>query len=532
MPTRRKVLVGLQLIVALLLVLGATPAFGDSPVPGNVVPGRVESTTTRLANGLEQQGFEVARGYFKLYTNDDCPLSWDALHTCMGNNPAAPYVLPLVPAWPDEWVDSALSGAVGTTVEGYEGTFRLAEREAIVIAGVLPPPARYFGLQTYVFTREGTYNMDSPQYGIVQRNVPYLLPLFFTTVPNNAARIELFATVSNSNNNVVIERQSGAAWNQVRYFVITPDKSMDAAVRSALGSAGVAARDIFTEPIPGNLKLGLDASADDFLMLMRYAMPVDGGASGRPSDRWRHELPLVVMRVRDARTGTQPLPYPAASLDPKTAVDERGLQVDLDILAENVKAKWGQSEANVSKFVDLQSQLFLVGPICANPKVGENCLGDTQDNAVRMSQGRLHLDPLTEDQPEQVYAVVGALGTETGSATYVGLGLNDSLKQLGIGNVSDDQLKNSARGYGLGMPVAKTFFVYYFTRDCTGLEELTGGYCFSIPTELLPPCRGADDLTCQLLVFSLRNYIVPGTQRGPDSAKLLGPEVIWLHRPQ
>ena len=133
----------------------AAPASADSPMPENKVPGRVESTARRLANGLKQQGYEVARGYFKLYTEDDCPYSYEVLHSCLGNNPAAPYVLPVVPAWPDEWVDPGTAGMVGPTVEGYNASYRLDPHEAIVILGVLPPPAAYFGLQTYLFSRPG-----------------------------------------------------------------------------------------------------------------------------------------------------------------------------------------------------------------------------------------------------------------------------------------------------------------------------------------------------------------------------------------
>jgi hypothetical protein len=62
----------------------------------NKVPGGVESTTQRLTHSLEKQGYEVLRGYFKLMTNDDCDLSYKVMHTCYGNNPAAPYVIPIV----------------------------------------------------------------------------------------------------------------------------------------------------------------------------------------------------------------------------------------------------------------------------------------------------------------------------------------------------------------------------------------------------------------------------------------------------
>lgn len=76
MNTLRKVLVGLWLLVLTLIVGGTAPTSADSPFPENQVPGRVESTARRLANGLRQQGYEVARGYFKLYTQDDCQYTY------------------------------------------------------------------------------------------------------------------------------------------------------------------------------------------------------------------------------------------------------------------------------------------------------------------------------------------------------------------------------------------------------------------------------------------------------------------------
>jgi hypothetical protein len=432
-----------------------------------------------------------------------------------------------VPPWPDEWVDPALIGAGGKTAKGYGGSFRLAQREAIVILGVMPPRASYFGQQTYLFTRQGTYDKTSPQYLWVAAHVPYLLPTFFATLPDNQARIELFSSLSNSNNHMVIERQSGSVWDQVRYFVITPDESMDAALRSTLSSIGVEAKDIVSEPIPGNLNLGIGESADDFIMLMRYAMPADGGAKGTPSDRWRNDLPLVVMRVRDAQTGDQPQPYPQVALETRTATNELGTtyQTDLAHIVVGVKARWEQPEATTSAALNLQSQLLMVGPDCT--EIGMNCLGGTQDTAYQMSR-RFPLD----GDPQQVYAVAGTLGTKTGNASYVGLGLNNSLKPLGVGNVSDSQLQGSAGGYSPGASEPDKLFVYYFTRDCRGIEALTGGYCFSAPKTMLPKCKDPADLTCELLVLSLRDYIRPGTQCGPDAAQLLSPVVVMLHRPQ
>ena len=77
MSATRKIRVCLQLVVLLLMVGGMAPSSADSPMPENKVPGWVESNARRLANGLKQQGYRVPRGYFKLYTQDDCPYSYD-----------------------------------------------------------------------------------------------------------------------------------------------------------------------------------------------------------------------------------------------------------------------------------------------------------------------------------------------------------------------------------------------------------------------------------------------------------------------
>jgi len=114
------------------------------------------------------------------------------------------------------------------------------------------------------------------------------------------------ASLSNSLNHVVIERQSNAAFDQQRYFVITPGQFMDQLIRDTLNNILVENEDIITEPIPSNMILGLDEASDDFVTLIRSAMPVDGGDQGDPSDAWMNELPLVVLRVRDTQPGRLP----------------------------------------------------------------------------------------------------------------------------------------------------------------------------------------------------------------------------------
>jgi hypothetical protein len=286
------------LVVALLLFSAPAPSSAGGPRPENKVPKEVETTAKGLADRLEHQGYEVSRGYFKLYTHEDCDSSYAVLGTCNGNNPAAPYVQPVVQPWPEEYVDPHLAGAFGPTAAGYATTFRFAPREALVILGVLPPPAAYFGLQTYLFTRQGAFDMKSAQYQYFAPNA-YMLRMFFSTVPNEPERIQAFSSLSNSNNHVVIERQSGEVWDQVRYIIITPDRSMNDVVRDALSVIGIEGQDVFTEPVPKDMRIGLSQSQDDFVPFIRYAMPRDGGGPGTQSAKWRKDLPLVVLRIRD-----------------------------------------------------------------------------------------------------------------------------------------------------------------------------------------------------------------------------------------
>lgn len=500
----------------------AAPAFSQNQVRSlNKVPGSVESTAQRLANGLKKQGFEVSRGYFKLYTKDDCQYSYAVMQTCYGNNPAAPYVMSVVPAWPDEFVDPATQGAFGPTVEGYSGSYRLDPREAIVILGLLPPPAAYFGLQTYEFTRKGAYDTSSPQYVFFSTYAPAMLNTFFGTVPKNSSRVRATASLSDSNNNVVIERQSGAAFDQVRFFIITPDKFMDNAVRLAFRETSIEERNIFTEPIPPTMRTGLGEEADDFVSFIRYARPVDAARA----DAWRKDLPLVVLRVREAQSsGRSPEPYPIFTPEPRTAWDEvKYLSTDQANLASAIAAKWEQacnSPGCPSRLLNLQvPPPNLVGPLCT--PIGMDCLGDTQDTVY-------HMSPALSLDNGEVYALAGPLGTKDGNATYVSVGINSKLYKKGLAEVPDSELSGTAAGYS-ALSYPEKFFVYYFTRDCSGLDTLTDGNCFSIPESMIPACTG-DPAKCDRLSLSLRDYIRPGTARGPDAGLTLPPVIVKLKR--
>lgn len=533
---------------------GAPPPMPDVTVAQAANPASA-ALTQRLIRDLKQDGFEVTVGYPKLYEQSDCDAyTYPVMENCYGNNPAAPYVMPVVKAWPDEYVDPATVNAFGKTRPGYSATYRLDPREAIVVLGELPPQGRYLGLQSWVFSKEwltpeSPWNVASQQYFAAV--APDLVGYLFGTVPPNPSRVQSFSSLSNNINNVVIEGQSGAAFGQTRYFVITPDQAMDRSIRAALGRVGVVSDVVFTEPIPAADELGsigpigLDADANDFVTLMRYAMPEDQ----RAAMAWRKSLPLTVLRIRQAPSSDRLAePYSLFVADPRSAVPESTFAPALNQLVGSIcdraaSGPWNLDVTNSgcegpavvpsSVMIDLVNDLGQFGPECRS--IGMNCLGDGQDASYFLAKSRA----LDEGQ---VYAVVGTLATQTGNGTYVGLSVNDVSTLKGVANIPDTDasdvdgdLTGSAAIFESGGQDFDPFFVHFFTRDCSAIDGLTGGACTSITEDMVPragdPTAPGDPDLLGKFSAAVRAYVKPGTARGPDPALQLRPRILTFTLP-
>jgi hypothetical protein len=543
----------LLVAVALLAGMGAAIPAPSSPAAetnvqtlgraGGVNPGS-EQFIRALVGDFGRSGFEVTRGYPHLWTMDDCEYTYAAALNCYANNPTSPYVVAAVQPWPEEFVDPATVDVYGKTRRGYSSTFRLDPREALVIFGQMPPPGRYMGLQSYVFSHEWVIEENDPAhpwgYPWVTRahqggrdrfvNSP-MVQYLFSTLPRHEQRVQSFSSLGNSINNVVMDQDaSGASFGAVRYFVITPDQEMEQSVRNALDRLGVAEDDVFTEPIAqrfvraetdlgGELgPLGLDREALDFMTGLRYAMPTNEQAA----DAWRARLPLTVLRVRESPTSARAaVPYEAVVADDRSAEDESGLQEDLGNLVATVRARAvdGPWNLGVLKAPSMGQPPFMgnvetwlghFGPHCRS--IGLNCLGDGQDASYFFMPPQ----PLDDGQ---VYAVVGTLGTKTGNATYNALSINDASLLKGVGNVPDTTLEGSADGYAGTVANTDKFFVHFFTRDCGAIQRLTDGACTTITERMIPPMSDVDAAGDAHLhgffTSGLRSYVKPGTTRGP-----------------
>ncbi|WP_431961419.1 hypothetical protein [Actinacidiphila sp. bgisy160] len=532
---------GIRYSLACAVLLCAMAGCGQRPA-GAGEDTADDAITTGLAAELEKSGFRVNPGYARLYTQQDCKdNTYPLLKNCLANNPAAPYVTPVLKTWPNEYVDPATVNAFGRIRPGYSATYRLDPRDAVVIYGKMPPPGRYMSLQTWQFSQTGQWRTADYLKWEHTAGQPVPLEYLFDTIPpdgRRSARTQSASALGDTVNNVVMERQSGYSFAKDRYFIITPSSTTDQAVRRALQAQGVPGADIFTEQIPARDEhgpigpLGMGKNAVDFVTAFRYAVPDPG--QEQAAEKWRKAPPLTVMRVRAPDSLGSVRRYGALTFGKRTANSEAHLAGDLrnlvDAVCDRVRARahlhtgdCGNQQSASTLIPDLVRDFGWTGPYCR--EIGMNCLGDQQDAAYFLSR------PLPLDAG-QVYAVVGTLATETGNATYSALSVNDASLLAGVANVLDTGLKGSADDYTKTVEHSDKFFVHYFTRDCSVLRGVPDWpkSCTGITTDMLPSRADTtamgDPALHGMFMASLRDYVKPGTARGPDSSQLLTPRIL------
>lgn len=549
MITHRKTLLRL-LVVLFILFGGVSPVLADNIIAENKVPGQIESKAHRmLVHDFIAGGFQVNPGYPMLYEKEACAsYTYPALQSCFGNNPVSPYVIPVVKAWPNEYVGPTPVNTFGEVRPGYIPTYRLDPRDAVVIYGHMPPPGNYLSLVTYEWSQHGRWKAKDYSQWANTPNHPPMRYVFSMIPPDDpkSGRIWSFSTVGESVNNVVMQQKSGDPFGKDRYFIITPSAGTDQAVRRVLQARGVPDGDIFTEEIPSRDDvgpigpLGMGENAIDFWTLLKYALPDDSLAAQQWWKSFKGDNPpLTVMRVRAPSAAGPVQRYDLLTYDERTAISEAYLADDLQNLVDAVCDRAGsatdlhsadctQPPPASSFMADILQDFGWAGPYCR--KLNMWC-GDQPD------AGLFGTAPLPLDSGE-VYAVVDTLATETGNATYVGLSVNAASTYLSPTGVTDTDLKHSADGYATTVNNTGKFFVHYFTRDCKKLEDAhlldRPQDCTEI-NELMVPKKGDSNAPGDPNLFGMfwpgiRDYIAPGTARGPDTTKLLRPRILTFTR--
>ncbi len=160
-------------------------------------------------NDLSSHGYKVVQGNAFLLENSDCELLISIFNSCFGQNPAAPYIIPQPPT-EGSYVDPYYAQALiepGPDGQPTDIIYRLSDKDALVTVVSYPPKAAYFGYQSYVFTSKSSNYHDNPPK--------------FPVVSPNPDRYEIFGSIGNDINNVIVQEQIGRPWGGSVVIYIT-----------------------------------------------------------------------------------------------------------------------------------------------------------------------------------------------------------------------------------------------------------------------------------------------------------------------
>jgi hypothetical protein len=473
--------------------------------------------------GLDGAGYSVTQGGAAVIDIAACSELVAVFGTCFGNNAAAPYIVPRPPIG-DTHVDPfygtpfTTAGATGAPSNMF---YRLADHDALVTIIALPPRAAYLGYQSYVFTAETSYYTEDYKGQVLSPN---------------ESRYEIFGSLGNNINDVIIRNRLGMVWNAgAIVYITTSNRELAATLIADAKAHGFDEDRIFVEPVGDNVLTGTGAAADDLLTLIRYALPRNATAA----DRWRDNVADNVLSFRVS--ASEPLavsPFRTPIYTPKTANSEasyRSALAELSWLLQRwLIAHEGRpvlrEKMITSEHVDATGQPHgLVGAECIAK--GTNCLGDTQDtDAYRLGVvGRL--------PGARMAFVTGVNHALVDNATYVSLTIYNMQTFTGVASISQTNpsvvgfdrgsLTGSAEGVlkALGLyesasarlqAALPALYTAIIARECSAAIQ----YCVELDdTDALP--------LSSMVGVTQRAYIKPGTTTGANPDKLLTPIVVF-----
>jgi len=495
----------------------------------------------RYSSWLKSLGpdYDVVQGNVFLFTNDDCPTFVKIFDSCFGNNPAAPYIIPQPPI-EDSYVDPYYAKPLNT--RGPHKTniiHRLSDQDALVTIVSYPPKAAYFGYVSYAFTREASDYM-----GITPPPQPPRV------VSPDPTRYELFGSLGNGVNNVIVQNQLGVSpWsNAIVVYITTSNTNLAAALVEKAQRHGIDPKSIFIEPIGSNMITGNGSAADDMVTLMRYSLP----ESTTAAENWMSSLSrnVLVYKVSNSTLAVQrygEIGYTPHSVntDETTYVPSlsTALQQLATLLQNYLAAKQSPFEAAYQSFIKTETvdaegvpTAGIVGSYCI--QYGLNCLGDSQDT---YSYAFLTLRTLSL---EETAFVVGVNHTvpNLNNARYVSIGVLNAEIQAGVASAS--QTNPQAVGFDSGSltgsaeGVLQALGISIPPEDTDLIDDLPELYVAAVARDINnPTIAPAGQYTIDLkgtslipidtpIEFQSRAYVLPGSTAGGNVNFMLLPVVV------
>lgn len=477
-----------------------------------------------------RSGFQVVQGNTYLLNDNSCSLLESIFHSCFGPNPSSPYVIPQVPI-ENAYVDPYYGVPLNTP--GPDGTtniiYRLTDNDALISIVAYPSIGAYFGYQSYVFSREASFYSGPPPIDRV--------------VSPDPNRYEIFGSIGNDINNIIVQNQHGIPWNSIVVYITTSNSNLATALVQSAVAQGIDKNSIFVEPIGANVITGASSISDDMMTLMRYAVPESSSAS----DNWYNALSTNVLIYKVSNSYIPIARYGENSYTPHTInTQETAVIPSLTLALQQLADLLGaylfdlQGTATESRFTTALSQdnaqgvpvAGLVGSTCIAD--GTNCNGDNQDTSTYAA---LTLQNLGASESAFVAGINHNMFNNT---RYITIDIYNSSELAGVAGLS--QTNPQAVGFNsgvltgsaiailsiLGITIPPSFtalaanisnlYVTFITRDSNNLTSISQYGMYLMGNSLVPQ---GDPIS-----IAERSYIVPGTTTGGNINYMIYPIVI------
>eukprot|EP00593_Proboscia_inermis_P000116 CAMPEP_0171292972 /NCGR_PEP_ID=MMETSP0816-20121228/995_1 /TAXON_ID=420281 /ORGANISM="Proboscia inermis, Strain CCAP1064/1" /LENGTH=534 /DNA_ID=CAMNT_0011763243 /DNA_START=110 /DNA_END=1714 /DNA_ORIENTATION=- len=434
---------------------------------------------------MDEAGYEVRIGDIEIFSEETCKLPENAFY-CLGNNPGSPYAASNIPVIPGQ-------------VPFPYGT-RMREDEAIVLIGVTPPLAKYFGFTFYLNNVEYNVGDSNGGYG---KGIP-------TVIKPEDGRSHIQASLEDpinpSNMNVTSNGSYDDAFNKDFVLISSPDQNIVSTIKDQLIKLGVPESIFNVQGLSSEtIDFGIEEKHDVVSPLFRMAFFDD---EDDMTDYLR-SIPWSLLRVTPKVMTNETIPFDRIERDVRSAdaTTQEYLRPSMNQLVREIKQQFKGRDG-----FEARSLVVDADPDkCIDERT--KCFFENTDSAYFGNfPGRLF--------PEYGhFVVIGVNHVEAGYARYSSVTLYGAREFISVGSfTSVGDMKGSVDRYIPDDPYKDQFYAMHFKRNCTGME-----YCIDVPLE------GEGSMVARdTQIFMDRAYMDPNGTNGPDPAKLLPFRVIYI----
>eukprot|EP00592_Proboscia_alata_P025901 CAMPEP_0194449936 /NCGR_PEP_ID=MMETSP0176-20130528/130431_1 /TAXON_ID=216777 /ORGANISM="Proboscia alata, Strain PI-D3" /LENGTH=498 /DNA_ID=CAMNT_0039277145 /DNA_START=621 /DNA_END=2117 /DNA_ORIENTATION=+ len=449
----------------------------------------------------------------------------------------------------------------------------MREDEAIVLIGVTPPLAKYFGFTFYYNNVEYNVGDSNGGYG---KGVPTLKE---PEDGRSHIQASLEDPINPSNMNVTSDGSYEDAFNKDFVLIATPDQTIVSIIKDQLVNLGVPDNIFNVQGLPNEIiDFGIEEKYDVVSPLFRMAFFDDED----DMNYYLRSIPWSLLRITPKVSSNETIPFDrkVRNVRSANATTQEYLRPSMNQLVREIRKEIGRDglEARSDDEDDMNYYLRSIpwSLLRITPKATTNetipfdrkvrnvrsanattqeYLRPSMNQLVREIRKEIGRDGLearslaVEADPDRCidertkcffentdsayfnnfpgrlfqeyghFVVVGVNNVEAGYARYSSVTLYGARDFISVGSfTSAGDMKGSVDRYIPDDPLKDNFYAMHFKRNCTGME-----YCIDVPLE------GEGSLmTRDTQIFMDRAYMFPNGTNGPDPAKMLPFRVIYI----